>query len=85
VVLSLTLRGMVRSVDNGVYNRMGGSWWDETSPLNVLHGSVTPGRFAYFRDVLAPQLVPGLPECGCWTSAAAAGSWPRSSRPSAAG
>jgi 2-polyprenyl-6-hydroxyphenyl methylase/3-demethylubiquinone-9 3-methyltransferase len=36
-----------------VYERLGGSWWDETSPLNVLHGSITPGRFAYFRGVLA--------------------------------
>jgi hypothetical protein len=53
------LRGMVRSADNGVYNRMGGSWWDETSPLNVLHGSFTPGRFAYFRNVLAPQFGTG--------------------------
>jgi 2-polyprenyl-6-hydroxyphenyl methylase / 3-demethylubiquinone-9 3-methyltransferase len=53
--LSPTLCGMARSVDNGVYDRLGGSWWDETSPLNVLHGSVTPGRFAYFRGVLARQ------------------------------
>jgi 2-polyprenyl-6-hydroxyphenyl methylase / 3-demethylubiquinone-9 3-methyltransferase len=42
-------------VDNDVYDRLGGSWWDETSPLNLLHGSVTPGRFAYFRDVLTRQ------------------------------
>jgi len=47
---------MERSVDNGVYDRLGGSWWDETSLLNVLHGSVTPGRFAYFREVLARQI-----------------------------
>jgi len=46
---------MARSIDNGVYDRLGGSWWDETSLLNLLHGSVTPGRFAYFRDVLARQ------------------------------
>jgi len=46
---------MVRSIDNGVYDRLGGSWWDETSPLNLLHGSMTPGRFAYFRSVLARQ------------------------------
>jgi 2-polyprenyl-6-hydroxyphenyl methylase / 3-demethylubiquinone-9 3-methyltransferase len=46
-------------VDNDVYERLGGSWWDETSPLNLLHGSVTPGRFAYFRDVLARQPGPG--------------------------
>jgi 2-polyprenyl-6-hydroxyphenyl methylase/3-demethylubiquinone-9 3-methyltransferase len=42
-------------IDNDVYERLGGSWWDETSPLNLLHGSMTPGRFAYFRDVLARQ------------------------------
>jgi len=51
---------MARGVDNGVYDRLGGSWWDETSLLNVLHGSVTPGRFAYFRDVLARQFGAGL-------------------------
>ncbi len=39
-------------IDNDVYDRMGDSWWDETNPLNVLHGSITPGRFGYFRDVL---------------------------------
>ena len=42
-------------VDNDVYERLGGSWWDETSPLSLLHGSFTPGRFGYFRDVLARQ------------------------------
>ena len=42
-------------VDNDVYERLGGSWWDETSPLNLLHGSFTPGRIAYFRDVLTRQ------------------------------
>jgi 2-polyprenyl-6-hydroxyphenyl methylase/3-demethylubiquinone-9 3-methyltransferase len=47
-------------VDNDVYERLGGSWWDETSPLNLLHGSVTPGRFAYFRDVLNRRLGAGL-------------------------
>jgi 2-polyprenyl-6-hydroxyphenyl methylase/3-demethylubiquinone-9 3-methyltransferase len=39
-------------IDNDVYDRMGDSWWDETNPLNVLHGSITPGRFGYFREVL---------------------------------
>ena len=59
VVLSPILRVMVRSVDNGVYDRLGGSWWDQTSPLNVLHGSITPGRFAYFRSVLDRQFGAG--------------------------
>jgi 2-polyprenyl-6-hydroxyphenyl methylase/3-demethylubiquinone-9 3-methyltransferase len=39
-------------VDNDVYDRLGQSWWDESNPLNVLHGSLTPGRFAYFQRVL---------------------------------
>jgi 2-polyprenyl-6-hydroxyphenyl methylase / 3-demethylubiquinone-9 3-methyltransferase len=50
-------------IDNDVYDRLGGSWWDESSPLNLLHGSMTPGRFAYFLDVLTRQreaLVSGL-------------------------
>jgi len=41
-------------IDNDVYDRLGGSWWDESSPLCLLHG-ITPGRFAYFREVLARQ------------------------------
>jgi 2-polyprenyl-6-hydroxyphenyl methylase/3-demethylubiquinone-9 3-methyltransferase len=41
-------------IDNDVYDRLGGSWWDESSPLFLLHG-ITPGRFAYFREVLARQ------------------------------
>jgi 2-polyprenyl-6-hydroxyphenyl methylase / 3-demethylubiquinone-9 3-methyltransferase len=44
------------AVDNDVYNRLGESWWDDASPLNILHGSITPGRFAYFRDVLTQQV-----------------------------
>jgi 2-polyprenyl-6-hydroxyphenyl methylase/3-demethylubiquinone-9 3-methyltransferase len=47
---------MGRSVDNDVYDRLGESWWDETSLLNLLHGSVTAGRFAYFRGVLTRQV-----------------------------
>lgn len=40
-------------IDNEVYDREGGGWWDENNPLNILHGSMTPGRLAYFRRVLA--------------------------------
>jgi 2-polyprenyl-6-hydroxyphenyl methylase / 3-demethylubiquinone-9 3-methyltransferase len=43
-------------IDNDVYDRLGGSWWDESSPLCLLHG-ITPGRFAYFRDVLSRQRI----------------------------
>ncbi|HEY5400688.1 MAG TPA: hypothetical protein VIL16_35410, partial [Trebonia sp.] len=46
-------------IDNDVYDRLGASWWDETSPLSVLHGSVTPGRLAYFRGVLTRQFRAG--------------------------
>jgi 2-polyprenyl-6-hydroxyphenyl methylase / 3-demethylubiquinone-9 3-methyltransferase len=42
-------------IDNEVYDREGGGWWDENNPLNILHGSMTPGRMAYFRHVLAEQ------------------------------
>jgi len=47
-------------VDNGVYDRLGESWWDDASLLNLLHGSVTPGRFGYFRDVLGQRTGAGL-------------------------
>jgi 2-polyprenyl-6-hydroxyphenyl methylase/3-demethylubiquinone-9 3-methyltransferase len=47
-------------IDNDVYNREGEGWWEEDNPLNILHGSITPGRFAYFREVLMGQLGPGL-------------------------
>ncbi len=45
-----------------MYDRLGGSWWDEASLLNLLHGSVTPGRFGYFRDVLNRQSGAGIAE-----------------------
>ncbi|KAF0962546.1 bifunctional 2-polyprenyl-6-hydroxyphenol methylase/3-demethylubiquinol 3-O-methyltransferase UbiG [Rhodococcus sp. T7] len=43
-------------IDNDVYNRVGESWWEEDNPLNLLHGSLTPGRFAYFRKVLGETI-----------------------------
>ena len=46
---------MAGSIDNDVYERLGASWWDETSLLNLLHGSFTPARFGYFRGVLAKR------------------------------
>ncbi|MGY1988141.1 bifunctional 2-polyprenyl-6-hydroxyphenol methylase/3-demethylubiquinol 3-O-methyltransferase UbiG [Blastococcus sp. SYSU DS0669] len=39
-------------IDNDVYDRHAASWWDEDDPLNMLHGSVTPGRLSYFVAVL---------------------------------
>jgi 2-polyprenyl-6-hydroxyphenyl methylase / 3-demethylubiquinone-9 3-methyltransferase len=43
-------------IDNDVYNREGEGWWAEDNPLNLLHGSITPGRFAYFREVLTNRI-----------------------------
>jgi 2-polyprenyl-6-hydroxyphenyl methylase / 3-demethylubiquinone-9 3-methyltransferase len=43
-------------IDNGVYDRLGETWWDEGNVLNMLHGSCTPGRMSYFRTVLQRQL-----------------------------
>jgi 2-polyprenyl-6-hydroxyphenyl methylase / 3-demethylubiquinone-9 3-methyltransferase len=42
-------------IDNDLYNRMGEGWWEEENPLNILHG-ITPGRFAYFREILTNRL-----------------------------
>ena len=47
-------------IDNDVYNRHADRWWDEDDPLNMLHGSVTPGRIAYFTTVLNGVLGPDL-------------------------
>lgn len=59
-------------IDNDIYDRMGATWWDEGNPLNMLHGSCTPGRMSYFRSVLETRLdenVSGLKAldigCGC--------------------
>lgn len=43
-------------IDNKVYDREGGGWWEEDNPLNILHGSITPGRLSYFRRVLTEEL-----------------------------
>ena len=43
-------------IDNDLYNRMGEGWWEEENPLNILHGSITPGRFGYFCEVLTNRL-----------------------------
>ena len=54
---------MAGTVDNDVYERLGASWWDEASLLNLLHGSFTRGRLGYFRGVLARRFgaaAPGL-------------------------
>ena len=40
-------------IDNDIYDRLGGTWWDADSPLSALHGSMTAGRMRYFCGVLA--------------------------------
>jgi len=47
-------------IDNDVYDRLGTTWWDESSPLNLLHGSMTPGRLGYFLEVLSRHRDAGL-------------------------
>jgi len=42
-------------VDRNIYNHIGESWSDGSNPLKVLHGSMTPGRFSCFCDVLTRQ------------------------------
>jgi 2-polyprenyl-6-hydroxyphenyl methylase/3-demethylubiquinone-9 3-methyltransferase len=46
-------------IDNEVYDRLGAGWWDEDNPLNMLHGSCTPGRMRFFREVLDRRGVVG--------------------------
>jgi len=46
-------------IDNEVYDRLGAGWWNEDNPLNMLHGSCTPGRMGYFREVLDHRGVGG--------------------------
>ena len=46
-------------IDNEVYDRLGAGWWDDDNPLNMLHGSCTPGRMGYFLGVLASRGVGG--------------------------
>ncbi|MCD2441035.1 bifunctional 2-polyprenyl-6-hydroxyphenol methylase/3-demethylubiquinol 3-O-methyltransferase UbiG [Agromyces sp. SYSU K20354] len=46
-------------IDNDVYDRLGAGWWDEDNPLNMLHGSCTPGRMGFFREILDHRGVVG--------------------------
>jgi 2-polyprenyl-6-hydroxyphenyl methylase / 3-demethylubiquinone-9 3-methyltransferase len=43
-------------VDNGVYDRLADTWWDEAGELHGLRTSMNPARFGYFRRVLAATL-----------------------------
>jgi len=73
-------------IDNDVYNREGEGWWEEEdNPLNSLHGSITPGRFAYFREVLTNRLGLDLGDLRALDICCGAASWPKSSRAADAG
>lgn len=43
------------TIDNELYDRMAGSWWDETGFLHIL-AALTPPRFGYMRRVLLDEL-----------------------------
>jgi 2-polyprenyl-6-hydroxyphenyl methylase/3-demethylubiquinone-9 3-methyltransferase len=42
-------------VDNAIYDRMAGSWWEESGFLHVLT-ALNPARFGYMRRVLTEEL-----------------------------
>ncbi len=44
------------AVNNDLYNRDGGTWWNEDSYLYTIRASLNPGRFGYFRKVLSEKL-----------------------------
>jgi 2-polyprenyl-6-hydroxyphenyl methylase/3-demethylubiquinone-9 3-methyltransferase len=43
-------------VDNQLYDRLGGTWWDEDALLGLLRTSLNPGRFGYMRRILTREL-----------------------------
>lgn len=46
----------MRVIDNGIYDRVPATWWDEDGFMAVLRTSVNPPRFAYFQRILIEQL-----------------------------
>jgi 2-polyprenyl-6-hydroxyphenyl methylase / 3-demethylubiquinone-9 3-methyltransferase len=46
-------------VDNEIYDRLAGSWWDEDEFIYLLRSALNPVRLAYFEDVLARELGDG--------------------------
>lgn len=47
------------AVDNGIYDRVPDTWWDEDGFMALLRTSVNPPRAAYFRRLLQPHLNSG--------------------------
>jgi 2-polyprenyl-6-hydroxyphenyl methylase/3-demethylubiquinone-9 3-methyltransferase len=43
-------------VDNELYDRLAGTWWDEDSNMAILRTAVNPGRVGYIRRVLMGEL-----------------------------
>jgi 2-polyprenyl-6-hydroxyphenyl methylase/3-demethylubiquinone-9 3-methyltransferase len=59
-----------RAVDNGIYDRVSSTWWNDDGFMALLRTSVNPGRSAYFRKVLVERLQHqpaelGLLDVGC--------------------
>lgn len=44
---------LMMPVDNRLYDRPGDIWWDDREPLSILRTAVNPGRFGYFRQIIA--------------------------------
>jgi 2-polyprenyl-6-hydroxyphenyl methylase/3-demethylubiquinone-9 3-methyltransferase len=40
-------------VDNGIYDRLAHTWWDEDAWLNLLRASLNPARFGYLKEAVA--------------------------------
>jgi 2-polyprenyl-6-hydroxyphenyl methylase/3-demethylubiquinone-9 3-methyltransferase len=43
-------------VDNQLYNRLAGTWWDDDENMALLRTGMNPARFAYMRRVLTEEL-----------------------------
>jgi 2-polyprenyl-6-hydroxyphenyl methylase/3-demethylubiquinone-9 3-methyltransferase len=43
------------TIDNGMYDRLAGTWWDDSNPLAFLRTAINPVRVQYFREVLVER------------------------------
>lgn len=51
--VSFSPRGCTtRQIDNGLYDRLADTWWDENGFLNLLKSTVNPWRLPYFKRVI---------------------------------
>jgi 2-polyprenyl-6-hydroxyphenyl methylase/3-demethylubiquinone-9 3-methyltransferase len=46
----------MQAIDNGIYDRVSDTWWDQDGFMALLRTSVNPPRVAYFRKVLLETL-----------------------------